>query len=149
MSKKNVWSPQPREKYTVTLEDGTKEGLGVRSAFDESPGLWNLFWLHSVSVDALLDWQDDPAKAPCYSASLNYCMESLFHVCGNYTIERLAMELSAKAFIVHIVDNDCHPPIRVWLDEPEDDNWLDFVMDKVQEARGLVSFEGNLAKVNF
>lgn len=147
--RENIWSPQPREDYTVTLKDGTKAGLGVRSAFNHSSGLWNLFWLHSVSVDTLLDWEGDPTEAPCYSEALNYCMKSLFFVCGNNTIEQLATYFSAKAFVAHVLKHDCQPPIRVWLDEPEDDSWHNFVMDRVVKARGYISTEGNLAKVKF
>ncbi len=147
--KTNVWSPQPRESYTVELANGTKVGLGVRSAFDHSPGLWNLFWLHSVSVDTILDWEGDPTEAPCYSEALNLCMESLFHVCGNYTVGQLAVELSAQQFIDHLVLHKCHPRIRVWLDEPEDDSWLAFVTDKAEKSRGFIKTEGNLVHANF
>ena len=147
--RENIWSPHPREKYTVTLQDGTKAGLGTRSAFKESPGLWNLFWLHSVSVDTLLNWEGDPTEAPCYSTALNMCMESLFYVCGAHTVEQLAIELSAQNFVTRLVEHDCQPPIRVWLDEPEDDNWFDFVMEKVVRSRGYVSMKGNLSSVNF
>ena len=147
--KQNVWSPQPREKYTVTLKDGVIAGLGARSAFDHSPGLWNLFWLHSISVDTILDWEGDPAEAPCYSTALNMCMESLFCVCGFATMEHLAEKVTAEQFIKHLMLHDCHPPIRVWLDEPEDDSWFDFVMEKVEKAKGYVKANGNLMHVNF
>lgn len=151
MSKVLVWSPKPMLEYTITMPDGTLGGFGARPVFEGRPGLWNIFWLHSVQVDSLLDW--DPAKhatVPGYSIVISECEVSATFVCGAQTLEHLATTLTPKAWCDKLIGGSLYPPIRTFWDSGTNNcTWLGIVENRMVLSRYHVETNGNIIKGNF
>ena len=128
--------------------DGEPAGLGARPEFDGHPGLWNLFWLHSVKVDVLLDWPLAPEEAPMDTAALGVCIKSAGFSCQGISLEFLCEKLTAENVIERILDNDYHPPIRQFWDETSS-GWESFVRDRLKSFKTLKKEKGVVIRGKF
>ena len=146
---KNIWSPRAREEYTVTMPDGSREGLGALDIFDGRPGLWNLVWLHSVRVDTILNWEGSPEKAPAFSIAVAKCIESAEMIIGAITIEYLAETLSPQEFVDHLKKQGACLPIQEYWDSCEGDSWEQLVQDRLKLARNRIEVIGNVYRPKF
>ncbi len=128
-----LWSPFERKKYAVVNAKGILTGLGANPVFNGRPGLWNLVWLHSVQVDMLLGL---PFGSPDqdilnWTNIIGLCDKSADCKIGGMRFETLAELLPIAKFIDKVKQSDADIPIRNFLDAPENDSWLDFVLDRI------------------
>ena len=144
-----VWSPYPREKYTVTLPDGELAGIGALDIFEGHPGLWNLVWLHSVRVDTLLNWDAPPEEAPAYSKAIKKCEESAYMVVGAFTVEYAAANMGPRGFVMYLKENNAKLPIQAYWDLMENDSWESLVNDRMKLSKLYFEKKGNLFTANF
>ncbi len=142
-----IWSPHPRGMYTVML-DGVPRGLGAREEFEGRPGLWNMFWLHSVKVDWLLNWELPPEEAPMHTDALSKCVQSADFDCGGVSFEDLCESLKADKLIAVMVERDFQPPIRVFWDSSEY-GWESLVNSRLKTFKSVNKSRGVVIKGNF
>ena len=95
------YSPYPCERYTVPAHPGAaaRVGLGALPVFGRQPGLWNLYWLSTDEMDALLDWPYSAKAVPLSSAWLPACEMTLQQPVAGRRVADWLTELPALPFL--------------------------------------------------
>jgi len=127
-----LWSPRPREDYIIKI-NGKNCGVAARSIFNDVPGLWNLFWLHSIRVDLLLKWEEGDPLPSDVTNVLMMAMSDAEVLCGAWTLAELCRCNTPAYFVKHVMKYGTMFKLRTFLEEPENDSWLLFVIDKMKK----------------
>ena len=127
------WSPKRKEEYATEI-NGKMVGVGVLECFDEFPGLWNLFWLHSYHVDYLQTPED--YKQWEVPSTLLDVLEDMGTLCGARPLVDVAHHSTLDQFVDQVMKYDCQFSTRLAFDQFLNwESWVEIKKDRATEIR--------------